>query len=178
MNRPDNLPEELGLNAIDEPTINGVDPSVFSIELSYVMKTKVPSNMHIKTVENAEKNPKQIQNWVDQITNLHKEKMSSNVSYSKQMPGIESLMQVWPDKIEQLLSTTNMPDERISMSIENYSMIICNMLDIPIHKLNSNKSVIEALHVLFTLYAEFKDNQHFQTDKADGNPNENVMKFY
>ena len=51
------------------------------------------------------------------------------------------------------------------------------MVDIPIHKLNNNKSIIEALHVLFTLYSEFKENQHFQQDNK---PNDNIqsMKFY
>ncbi len=50
--------------------------------------------MHVKSVENAEKNPKLVQNWINQISELHKEKMSSSVNYSKSMPDIESLMQV------------------------------------------------------------------------------------
>jgi intraflagellar transport protein 46 len=94
LNRPDNLPEELGLNFIDEPTIQGTDPTIFSLELSYKMKYKTPTNMHIKAIDNAEKNPKQVQNWISQISDLHKEKMSSSVNYTKKMPDIESLMQV------------------------------------------------------------------------------------
>jgi intraflagellar transport protein 46 len=51
------------------------------------------------------------------------------------------------------------------------------MVDIPIHDAsNSKKSIIEALHVLFTLYSEFKENQHFQGNGKK--ENENVMKFY
>ena len=98
--RPDNYPEEIGLNIIDEPTINGIDPTIFSLELSYKFKFKTPTNMHVKSVENAEKNPKLIQNWINQISELHKEKMSSNVNYSKPMPDIESLMQVIISKID------------------------------------------------------------------------------
>jgi intraflagellar transport protein 46 len=94
INRPDNINEDIGLNFIDEPTIQGIDPSIFSLELSYKMKVKPNANMHIKAVDNADKNPKQIQNWITQISDLHKEKMSSSVSYSKKMPDIESLMQV------------------------------------------------------------------------------------
>jgi intraflagellar transport protein 46 len=36
------------------------------------------------------------------------------------------------------------------------------MVDIPCHKLANNKSVVESLHILFTLFSEFRSNQHFQ----------------
>ena len=110
--RPDNAYEELGLSALDEPNITGIDPHIFSIELSIRLKTKGNVNMNIKSLDNANKNPKQIQNWIEQIGNLHKEKMSSNVNYSKHMPGIESLIQVWPEKVESTLRETPFPDER------------------------------------------------------------------
>jgi intraflagellar transport protein 46 len=169
ISRPDNVAEELGLSALDEPTINGVDRAIFSLELSYRLKTKVNTNLNIKTLENADKNPKQIQTWIDQIGNLHKEKMSSNVSYSKQMPDVESLMQVWPDKMESILKDVPFPDDRLSIGTDNYAKIICSLLDIPIHKLNNNKGLIEALHVLFTTYLEFKENQHFNRANKDNN---------
>jgi intraflagellar transport protein 46 len=180
INRPDNLPEELGISVLDEPTINGIDPPIFALQLSYKLKSKVPTNMHIKSIENAEKNPNKIQNWIDQISDLHKEKMSSSVNYSKSMPDIESLMQIWPERLESTLNEINFPDENINMNIENYSKLACNMLDIPIHNLNSNRSVVEALHVLFTLYSEFKENQHFLKEGGNQSEADNVqsMKFY
>jgi intraflagellar transport protein 46 len=179
MNRPDNLQEELGLSVLYEPTILGIDPSIFSLEFSYKLKSKVPSNFIIKSIENAEKNPLKIQGWIDQISNLHKEKMSSSVSYSKSMPNIETLMQIWPDKMESAFKEIEFPGEGLNMNIENYATIVCNMMDIPVHKLNSNKSVIEALHVLFTLYSEFKENQHFQRqNNKKGEDNVQSMKFY
>lgn len=174
MNRPDNILEELGLSVLDEPTISGIDPSIFSLELSYKLKSKVPSNFIVKSVENAEKNPNKIQTWIDQISNLHKDKMSTNVNYTKPMPNIEALMQIWPEKMESTLKDIPFPGEEINMSLENYSSIVCNMLDLPIHKKDSNKAIIEALHVLFTLYSEFKENQHFQREKD----NVQSMKFY
>ncbi len=75
--------------------------------------------------------------------------------------------------MESILKEITFPGEGLNVTITNYAKLVCNMLDIPIHQLNSNKGVIEALHVLFTLYSEFKDNQHFQKGK-----DENVMKFY
>jgi len=179
VSRPDGLPEDLGLAVIDEPALNGTDPSIFSLELSYKLKTKLNPNINVSKIENAEKNPKQIQNWVDKISELHKQKMAPNVAYTKQMPDIESLMQIWPEGMENILKEIEFPDEKLNISLENYAKLICNMVDIPIHKLNNNKSIIEALHVLFTLYSEFKENQHFNQNQ-DNKPNDNIqsMKFY
>jgi intraflagellar transport protein 46 len=140
--------------------------------LSYKLKYKTNTNLHVKSIEGAQKNPKLIQNWVNQIGDLHKEKMSSNVNYTKQMPDIESLMQIWPDSMESTLNSVPFASESINLPPLNYAKLVCNMLDIPIHQLNSNKGVIEALHVMFTLYSEFKDNQHFHKGK-----DQNVMKF-
>ncbi len=50
LNRPDNKIEELGLDLIDEPTYNGIDPSVFSLELSYKLKSHIPENFIIKNI--------------------------------------------------------------------------------------------------------------------------------
>ena len=161
INRPDNLPEELGLTVIDEPNPNGIDPRIFSLELSYKFKTPGNSNFTVTSIPDAEKNPKEIQNWIDQISNLHKEKMSSTVSYSKNMPDIESLMQVWPEQVETGLKEIKFPSDKLKISTQDYAKLVCNMLDIPIHKLNNQKALIEALHVLFTLYSEFKENPHF-----------------
>jgi len=81
--------------------------------------------------------------------------------------------------METLLKDVEFPDERLNIKIADYSKLICNMLDIPIHKLNSNNSIIEALHVLFTLYSEFKENPHFQRDNNQKIDNFHVqsMKF-
>ena len=138
INRPDNQIEELGLSCLDEPTINGVDPVIFSLDLSYTGKNKnINPNLIIKTVDNAEKKPKEIQSWIDSISDLHQKKMSSSISYSKNMPDVESLMQVW-------------------------------------------RSIIEALHLIFSVYYEFKENQHFPRGHQTGeikSKNVQSMKF-
>lgn len=94
INRPDNNIEDMGLDYIDEPSIKGIDPSIFSLELAYKLKSKIPESYVIKNIEEAHKNPKLIQNWIDNLENLHKEALSSNIDYSNKMPDLESLMQV------------------------------------------------------------------------------------
>jgi intraflagellar transport protein 46 len=178
MNRPDNQNEELGMNVIDEPIPNGIDPSIFSLVLAYKLKLK-SSNYKIKSIEEAEKNPTKIQNWIEQISNLHKEEISSSVNYSKPMPNIESLMQIWPENFEETLKDIKLPDENIKLSLESYACLVCNILDIPVHKINSNKSIIEALHIFFSLYSEFKHNQHFQMqNNKKGEESIQTKKFY
>jgi len=81
--------------------------------------------------------------------------------------------------MENLFKEVEYPDERINMKLQDYSRLLCSMLDVPIHKLNSNNSIIEALHVVFTLYSEFKDNPHFNRGNNNKIDNFHVqsMKF-
>ena len=161
VNRPDRQQEDCGLTVIDEPITNGIDPYILKLILIDETKQKV-DRYEVRSIPNSEKNPTAIQSWIDKVAEMRKTKVSSSVNYSKNYPDIESLMQVWPEKIESKLHETSFPDERLNLSIDNYSKLICNMIDIPVHTATSNKNLIESLHVLFTLYSEFKQNQHFQ----------------
>ena len=54
----------------------------------------------IHAIDEAEKNPKQIVAWIESVAEIHKNKQPPSVSYSKTMPDINSLMQVWPQEVE------------------------------------------------------------------------------
>jgi len=77
------------------------------------------------------------------------------------MPDADTLMNEWPSEMEQALKEIPFPGPEIDMHAADYARLVCSMLDVPCHKLANNKSVIESLHVLFTLYSDFKSNQHF-----------------
>lgn len=47
------------------------------------------------------------------------------------------------------------------MNLADFSKLVCAVMDIPIHPNNPDRNIIESLHVFFTLYSEFKANQHF-----------------
>ena len=70
------------------------------------------------------------------------------------MPEIDDLMQEWPPEFEELLKTVGLPTADIDCDLGQYVEILCALLDIPIYQ-----SKIQALHVLFTLYSEFKNSQ-------------------
>ena len=114
------------------------------MELAENTKAKI-DRIHVKSIENAEKKPNEITDWINKVDDLQKRKVPTEVNYSKNMPDIKNLMEVWPEKEEQVYKKTN-------------------LMDIPIHPSDTKqaKSLIESLHCLFTLYSGFKDNIHLQ----------------
>jgi intraflagellar transport protein 46 len=145
----------LGLKMLDEPSLQQSDATVLDLQLRSTSKKK-HGDIVVRSIENAEKSPKEIDKWVKSITDLHRTKPPPQVHYTKPMPDIESLMQVWPDEFEELLSKATLPGATLDIALEQYIRIVCALLDIPVYK-----NVYESLHVLFTLYLEFRSNQHF-----------------
>ena len=80
----------------------------------------------------------------------------------------EHLMIEMNPELEQALKEMTFPGSEIDMHSSDYARIVLTMLDIPVHKLSNNKSLIESLHVLFTLFSEFRQNQHFKNQEANG----------
>ncbi|KAE9308798.1 hypothetical protein PF008_g20876 [Phytophthora fragariae] len=153
--RPDGQADQLGLKMLDEPSLNQSDATVLDLQLRSTSKKK-HGDIVVRSIENAEKSPREIDRWIKSIAGLHRTKQPPQVHYTKTMPDIESLMQVWPEEFEELLGKTTLPSADLDMGLEQYVRVICALLDIPVHK-----NVYESLHVLFTLYLEFRSNQHF-----------------
>jgi len=154
--RPDGQPDYLGLKVLDEPATKQSDPVVVTMNMSYASRDVKHHLSQVKSIENADKNKKKIQKWIEDIRDLHKNKPPQTVQYQTPMPDINKLLQTWPDMYEELLQTVELPGPEIDLEIEEYVKMICAMLDIPVQS-----NIIESLHVLFTLYLEFKTNQHF-----------------
>jgi intraflagellar transport protein 46 len=77
------------------------------------------------------------------------------------MPDFDVLMSEMNPLMENAIKEFTFPGAEIDINTENYARLVCAILDIPVHKLANNKSIIESLHVLFTLFFEFRQNQHF-----------------
>ncbi|KAG7483586.1 hypothetical protein MATL_G00039960 [Megalops atlanticus] len=155
--RPDGKPDNLGLLVLDEPCTKQSDPTVLSLWLSENSKQHNVTEVKVKSLENPEKNPKAIDNWIESIGELHRSKPPATVHYTRPMPDIDTLMQEWPPEFEELLGKVSLPTADINCDLGEYIDIICGILDIPVYK-----SRIHSLHVLFTLYSEFKNSQHFK----------------
>lgn len=155
--RPDGLQETLGFSVLDEPCAAQSDPTVLDLQLRSISKTASSKSVNVKQID-GQTDTKAIDSWITSITELHKDKPPQSVNYSANMPEIDTLMQEWPPEFENLLAKAQLPGADLNISLKEYVSIVCALTDIPIHK-----SRIESLHVLFTLFREFKDSQHFQS---------------
>jgi hypothetical protein len=84
--------------------------------------------------------------------------------------------------MEKVFEDFEIPKDAGGSNIENYVKIVCTLFDIPIHINKSNqekRSLIEAVHLFFSLFLEFKGNKHFQKEDDINNKikDQNVMKF-
>jgi len=155
---PDGTKDDLGLVVLDEPAAHQSDPTVLDIKMRVMSKHPGIAPVKVRSIENAEKNPKKITTWINNIEEVHRKKPPPAVTYSRYMPDIEQLMQVWPTEFEELLKEIPLPSAELDMEVRQYAKIVCALLDIPVY----DDKLVESLHVLFTLYTEFKNNAHFQ----------------
>lgn len=73
-----------------------------------------------------------------------------------------------------------MLNSSLDADLEDYADLCLGLVDIPLHK-----SRLESLHVLFSLYAEFRASQHFrnlaldrtETERGDTAPSTTIDQF-
>ncbi|KAA0189317.1 hypothetical protein HAZT_HAZT000506 [Hyalella azteca] len=80
---PDNSETKVGLTELDEPSARQSDATVLDLQLRSLAKHTTTKTLSIKTVESADKNPKVIEKWVRDISDLHRAKPAPTVHYSK-----------------------------------------------------------------------------------------------
>ena len=157
--------ELLGLVKLDEPSGEQSDPLVLQMQLRALSKVS-GGPLTVGKIEKAHENPHLVDAWIKSVEELHRHKPPPQIHYSKSMPEIEPLMQVWPREFEELLDRRAdmgepyLPAE-IPLSLEQYARAVCNLVGIPVYE-----NVVESLHLLFTLYLEFKENPNFQGPAA------------
>ncbi|XP_041842186.1 intraflagellar transport protein 46 homolog isoform X2 [Melanotaenia boesemani] len=155
--RPDGKSDSLGLLVLDEPSVKQSDPTVLSLWLSEETKQHGAAELKkVTSVAGPQTNPRAVDSWVDSISALHRSKPPASVQYGRPMPDIDSLMQEWPTELEELLGRLQLPPARLDCSLSQYVDIVCSLLDVPVYL-----SRIQSLHLLFSLYLEFRDSQHF-----------------
>ncbi|KEG14085.1 hypothetical protein DQ04_00631090 [Trypanosoma grayi] len=157
--RPDGRPDGLGIYVLDEPSVSQSNPAVVMLELR---ATNIHSSGGLAEVvdsfEDAANRPEVIDRWIADVKKVHYKKALPTINYQKPMPEIESLLQVWPPEFEEFLnSDVQLPPPHIDLDLDQYVRTLCCILDIPTYN-----SLIDSLHVMFTLYQEFRANQHFQ----------------
>lgn len=156
--RPDGRSDGLGLYVVDEPAIPQSNPAVVQLELRATNVHGGEGATVVDSFEDAANRPEVIDRWIADLKKVHYKKALPTVNYQKPMPDIENLMQVWPQPFEDLLnSDLQFPPSHIDLDMDQYVRTLCAILDIPTYQ-----SLIDPLHVMFTLYEDFRSNQHFQ----------------
>jgi intraflagellar transport protein 46 len=157
--RPDDKPDNFGLAVVDEPASRMSNPAIVKAWLANLETVSgVTTDNILDTLDDAANNPKRIDRWITDLRDTQSAKPPPTVYYSKPMPNIENLMQEWPAQFEEVLnSDLQLPPPGIDLDIDQYVRMLCAILDIPVHS-----NLVESLHVMFTLYLEFRENQHFK----------------
>ncbi|KAJ3038819.1 Intraflagellar transport protein 46 [Rhizophlyctis rosea] len=185
--RPDKKPDNLGLTVLDEPSAEQSDPSVLDLHLRALSKSTAVAPQTVRAIDakTLRSNPRFIDTWIKNIRDLHAAKPPPSVQYTKRMPDVEELMQVWPEEVEEALKNITLPSPDVEMPLATYARLLCLLLDIPGGTppvpdaskgvkpgTKPSTGIIESLHVMFTLYSEFQNSAHFKalerSIKADG----------
>ncbi len=61
------------------------------------------------------------------INDIHKTKPAANVTYSRRMPDIDTLMQEWPPEMEAFLKTMKMPSGELVSCV-----LLCSGIRLPV----------------------------------------------
>ena len=122
--RPDGKTDSLGLTLLDEPGSNQSNGSVVALGLAYQTKRKV-AEQTVARVEQAHTRGKVIDKWIVDMQDLHQSKPRPQVNYSKVMPDLEVLLQVWPADFEDLLSKSlTLPPAKIELDLLQYVRVV------------------------------------------------------
>jgi len=80
---PEIQDDSLGIKCLDEPSPFQSDPSVLDLRLRALAKQSSSKSVVVKKIDNVGKNSKVIENWIKDISDLHRSKPSPSVHYSK-----------------------------------------------------------------------------------------------
>merc|ERR1711964_562870 len=110
----------------------------------------------VRSIENAERSPKEVANWVSRIADLRRVQPAPTVQYARRMPDIDKLMQVWPPEFEAFLAQHPLPTSDLDAPLADYAKLLAILLDVPVQS-----CMTDTIHVILTLYMEFKNNPQF-----------------
>jgi len=153
--RPDGVEDKIGLAVLDEPCADQSDPAVLHLQLRNHSRSAGAAARQavVKRIEDAERNSKSIDKWIDDMNQLHRSKHPPGVQLNHAMPDIDALMQQWPPQVEEKLNELQLNLLELDCDLPQLVDVVCNFLDIP----TEEDARLEALHTLFTLYLEIRN---------------------
>jgi intraflagellar transport protein 46 len=142
----------LGLSLLDEPGEQS-EEALLQIKLRSIFPK--PITAPSATV----KSPKDIDNWIKEISSLHTSRIHENFVQQQQTQiNIDSLMVEWPNAIERKIETCY-PSAHLDCTLSDYVKIICNLFDIPVDNVDNHYDYIRALNVFFNLFIAIRNEK-------------------
>ena len=179
--RPDKKQDGLGLVVIDEPSSKQSDAAVLELQLRAQMKKKMRnvgaggSAAKIRCIENASKNPHDIDKWIRSVQDLRESKpVLAEVQYKDPsiMPSLHQMMHPFPSELQaefdrmmeafnsrgkgKQYNSYSLLDPEIDLSLGDYTKVICALLDVPV----VDGHLIQSLHFIFNLCIEYQKDLH------------------
>lgn len=153
--RPDGVEDKIGLTVLDEPCTDQSDSAVLHLQLRNHSRSAGAAARQavVKRIEDAERNSKSIDKWIDDMNQLHRSKHLPGVHLNRAMPDIDGLMQQWPPQVEDKLHEVQLDLSELDCDLPQLIDVVCSLLDIPTRE----DARLEALHTLFTLYLEIRN---------------------
>ena len=154
--RPDGVPDGLGVTFLDEPsTANQSNAAVIELQLRSRSKKKRSGHVTVRSIENASKNTREIDQWTQSVEEIHATKPAPEVRYRHKMPSLEELMQTIPNEMENELRNGEIPSADIDFTLEEYARVLCSLLGIPVY----DGCLVESIHAMLSMYIECRENQ-------------------
>ena len=142
------------MEVLDEPCTNQSEPAVLHLQLRSESKSaSAVRHSVVKRVENAEKNGKAIDKWIEDMSELHSRKHPLTVQLKTHFPDIDTLLQQWPSEVEERLNDAHIDISKLDCDIPHLVDLVCNLVDIPVQE----NARLESLHTLFTLFLEIRN---------------------
>ena len=150
------------------------DPTLLEMQLRAAAKRTIHGgDMLVSSIEHADQHPAKIDKWIADVDALHRGKPPHKMYYTGAMPDAESLMEQWPEAFEAYLDSAScsasrdalLPSPDLDLTLAEYAKTLCSTLDIPCER------PVEALHLMFTLFLDFRNNPHFAArlnEESDG----------
>ena len=172
--RPDGEQDPLGLLVLDEPTIGCSNPQILRMHLreKFGVVGGSEGDGYIGFIEKPSLNTKALASFLESYDEMLRNRAAPNMTYSFKIPDIEELMQPWPDEMEQALESLPLPSAELDLTLEEYAKVVCALLDIPV-----KGNIVESLHLMFTLYQQFKECNYFTNGAAPSAGQEEEKMF-
>lgn len=154
--RPDGKTDGLGLYVVDEPAKEQSDAAVLELQLRSQTKKRQTGNALVRSIENAERDPHEVDRWIQNIDDLRKSKPAPEVVFKHPMPSFDTI--IMSDFRRELRENVrsgsiSLPNPNMDLSLHDYSRLLCCLLDIPVHE----KNVTLSLYFMFSLCLECQE---------------------